>query len=150
MKIYIKLATGDKETLTLDVEPSDTIEKIQDIIYDKTQIPPDEQRLIFAGKTLSYENKLSDYKIPDESTLYLVLRRPICYCYIKYGDQKIRISKFCSCCSNTLYLKERAGCLVDGPFKDIELVVDGKVMEDDKSLKYYDIHGKVVELRVKK
>ena len=51
MKIYIKLATGDKETLTLDVEPSDSIEKIQDIIYDKTQIPPDEQRLIFAGKT---------------------------------------------------------------------------------------------------
>ena len=150
MKIYIKLATGDKETLALDVEPSDTIEKIQDIISDKTQIPPDEQRLIFAGKTLSYENKLSDYKIPDESTLYLVLRRPICYCYIKYGDQKIRISKFCSCCSNTLYLKERAGYLIDGPFKDIELVVDGKVMEDDKSLKYYDIHGKVVELRVKK
>ena len=72
MHVYVKTLTG--KTISVEVEPDESVESLKAKIQEKEGVPIDQQRIIFDGKQLDSLKSLSDYDIDDDSTLHLVLR----------------------------------------------------------------------------
>ena len=152
MQIFIYIG----RTLTIDVEPSNTIKEVKYIIQNTKGIVFESQRLSYGWGNLKDDLTLADYNIQKESTLKLSLcGGSWCqclhnHCYIIYdNNKKLKLDQICFDCCTTLYLKNeiRYELNIDNQFQ--QLSMNGKIFKDNEKLKINGVcSGTEIELKI--
>ena len=154
MQIFLK--TLDGKTITLEVDPSDTVSKVKEKIIEKEGwegfVEPNEVKVILAGKVLEEGFTLHEYPVQKETTLHLVLRFKVSHQITVELPTNDRITLDVRQDTTIKWIKEQIVECVGGDEKykeyNPQLFYDGRKL-DDEYLNVYKIQCQNTLLKLK-